>query len=198
MKQETDIINDILLQIVSDKHFLPLTPPPPAERPIRFDKLKVDSTENNYAREYKKFESKLDTNRFVITIEDSTDIDIDKSLITENLKERGYNDLVGIRDKSNKKLNIEIDKIKNSGRFELIKRGKQFPKGLNFRRYKGFDLTFYYFGNISFSRPFLNDSRDYGYVIYKRECGFECDQDYILIIKKLNNKWTIKDKIYAR
>lgn len=197
-KQGTEIINDILLQIVSEDFFFPVTPPPPADKSERLSKFKTDSAEDYYNKNYRKLIEKLDTNRFVISIEDSTDIYFNKSFIDERLKEKGYNDLI-FADKALKtKLAIDFDNIKNTGKFELIKRSKQFPKGFNFRKYKGFDLTYYYFGNMTFSQPFLNKSHDYGYIIYKRECGFECDQDDILIIKKQNNKWIITDKIYAR
>jgi hypothetical protein len=91
--QETEIINDILFPIVSDDFFFPLTPPPPAEK-SEISEFKVDSAENNYNKNYKKLIEKLDTTKFVISIEDSTEISFNKTDIDERLKENGYTDLI--------------------------------------------------------------------------------------------------------
>jgi hypothetical protein len=200
IKQESEVIKDILLQIVSDSNFYPLTPPPPPQKLISFNNSKIDSMNESYANEYKKFAEKLDVNRHVISFEDSTDLITDKSIIVESLKEKNYNGLIfkTLFQENEKRLPIEIPQIKKFDKFELINRRVLFPKGFNFKKYKGFDLPFYFYGIVSFSKSYLNDSGDYGFIVYKRECGFECDQKYILIIKKQNNKWILVEKIYAR
>lgn len=197
IQQETEILNDIFLQVTSDSWFFPLTPPPPAKIIDDSGNVKDDSLHNPNLEEYYSFVSRLDTSRNVISIEDSTDIIIDDSIVIEKLREYGLETFVEIfnKEKRDMKLPISIDQIKKTGRYELIGRSSLFPKGFNFKQYNGFDLNFYFFGNMIFSRPFLDKSLMNGFMIYSRECGFECDGDYVLIIKKQNNKWTIVNKI---
>lgn len=203
IKQQSDIIKDLLLQIITDERFYPLTPPPPASPfvEVKFKNGTIQNLKNDlYKSEYDNFVAKLDTNRHVIAIEDSTVTITNLSLIKNRLKESGYVDLIDLFKNNDSKTQLPIDtsQIKKIDRFEFIARSKVFPQGFNFRKYNGYDLTYYFYGNISFSKPFLNSSGDYGFIIYSRECGFECDRDYILIIKKQNNMWEIMNKINAR
>jgi len=203
IKQESVILKDILFEIVTDKQFYPLTPPPPATPSVEVkfkDGTTLKTRNDLYTLEYEKFIEKLDTDRFVIGIEDSTISIKNSGLISERLKESGYADLIDLLNSKDFKTQIPIDtsQIKKIDKYEIIIRSKVFPKGFNFREYKGFDLTYYFYGNVSFSRAFIRASGDYGFMIYRRECGFECDQDYILIIKRLKDKWKIINKIYAR
>jgi hypothetical protein len=203
IKQETEILDDVFLQIVSDKYFYPVTPAPPAQITDNIDNFTDDTIKNPDFKESENSSSKLDKNRNVISIEDSTDLTIDPSIIIENLKEKGYDKLIDIFNNQSKKYRFPIDarKIKNTGKFELINRSTRFPKEFNFKNYHGLDLTFYFFGNIIFSRPFLDDSGKNGFIVYCRDCGFECERNVIFIIAKQNNKWTIIDEVsikYAR
>ena len=194
IRQETTILNDIFPQIVSDDHFFPLQPPPPAQIVDNFGNITDDTVKNS---EYKKFLSKLDENRNVISVEDSTNIIIDRSVITKNLKEKKYDDLIEIfnRETQKPKFQIEVSQIKNTGKFELINRSKRFHKDFNFKNYHGLDLTYYFFGNLIFSRPFIDESGKNGFILYSRDCGFECDRDFIFILKKQNERWIINEKI---
>jgi len=198
IRKETRILNDIFFQIVSDNFFYPVSPIPPPQNIEESGNTWRDSINKVIRKNYEYFTSRADLNKHVISIEDSTNLMIDPIVLIDKLKDNGYKDLIEIVNKNNHEIPIEIGKIINTGRYKLIKRSERFPKGFNFRKYNGIDLPFYFYGNISFSKPFINDLDNNGYIIYRLECGFECDQEYILIIKKQNNKWKIIDKIYAR
>jgi hypothetical protein len=197
INKETEILNDIFLQNVSDNFFFPMSPIPPPVNTRESGNKRIDSLDKEIKKNYEYFISRADLNKHVISIEDSTDLMIDHEVLIDNLKTYGYKDLANIAC-DNLVIPIEIGKITNTGKYTLIKRSEHFPKGFNFKKYNGIDLPFYYYGNISFSKPTLNDSSNFGYIIYKRECGFECDRENILIIRKQNNRWTIIDKLYAR
>jgi hypothetical protein len=197
IKQETEILNDIFPQIVSDNHFFPLQPPPPPQIIDNSGNIIDDTVKNPSVIEYNKFFSKLDENRNVISIEDSTNLIIAQSIVIKSLKENEHDKLIEIFNHQTQepKFLIDVSQIKNTGKFELIKRSTKFQKDFNFKNYNGLDLTYYFFGNLIFSRPFLDDSEKNGFIIYSRDCGFECDRDFIFIIKKQNERWIISEKI---
>jgi hypothetical protein len=121
-------------------------------------------------------------------------------LITINLQRENlfakYGNLMKSQNESvQKTIPIELNETKKCGKYELIKRSHIFPNRLDFKKYKNLNLTFYYFGNLIFSRPFLDKSESYGYIIYKRNCGFECDYTLLVLIEKQKSKWIITRKI---
>jgi hypothetical protein len=200
IKQEGDIINDIFLQIFSDDQFVfPVFPPPPPPSHKIQDKSNQDSDIILMNLKYKELMSRIDTNRCVFSIEDSTYLPIDSIKIIEKLEENDLNNYIKIFQHSNKnnkkEIPIKIDLIKKTGSYELIYRSKILPKGYDFRKYFKLNLTYYYFGNLMFSKPYLNESNNIGFIVNMQKCGFECDRAYILSIEKTDNVWKLINKI---
>jgi len=195
---ESDIINDIFLQLVTNDEIFPLFPPPPP--PMSLDKSGLVNTDNIKYNKYKDLISKIDSSRYVFSIEDSTALLFDSSLIIETLKDEGlykyFENSFYINNNSNKnEIPIKIERIKNVGKYELIKRSSLVQKRINFTTGRFLEFKYYYFGNLIFSKVFLDKSHELGFIVFIRNCGFECDRKYIVIIERKNNKWIINKRI---
>src|ERR1035437_2322000 len=203
---ETNILENILPELFSldstDLIFPIFPPPPPPTAQIyRYGKVIKNGTDSIGIKEYKEIISKIDKTRFVYSVEDSTDNSIiDSHLITLNLQWENlftkYGNLIKSQNKSiSKEIPVEFNETKKYGKYELIKRSHIFLNRLDFKKNRNLNLTFYYFGNLIFSCPYLDKTESYGYIIYKRNCGFECDKTILVLIEKQKSKWTITRKI---
>lgn len=183
-----EIIKEILPQIVTDEFLYPMSPPPPLYN------------DNEEREKYLKSIEILDTTKHYISIEDSTYVIKDEAYLVAHLNEIGYPEIANeIRIMDDKmRLPISITQIKNIDKYELFYRKILFPNGIDYKNFYDNNFKFLFYGNISFSRPFLNNLNNYGWILYKRECGFECNQENIIIIEKQKNEWTIKQIINAR
>jgi hypothetical protein len=196
-KLESEIINDIFLQITDIDEWYPIFPPPPPPQLIDKNGNNIDSLNTE---KYKEFISKINTTRHVLSLEDSTYVFLDTAKIIENLKAEGLYILLkkGVTNfiQDNKKgIPIRINEIKNTGQYELIKRSEILPRGFNFRKNPNINWTYWYFGNLMFSKPLIDENKKYGLIVFAKKCGYECDVEYILIIRKTKDKWIIDRKI---
>jgi hypothetical protein len=197
IKLESEIINDIFLQITDSDKWYPIFPPPPPPQLIDKNGNNIDSLN---AEKYKEFISKINTTRHVLSLEDSTYLFLDTAKIIENLKAEGLYILLKknvnnfIRDNKNG-IPIRINDIKNTGQYELIRRSEIFPKGFNFRKNPNINWTYCYFGNLMFSKPLIDENKKCGLIVFSKKCGYECDIEYILIIRRTKDKWIIDKKI---
>ena len=183
-----EIIKEILPQIVTDDFFYPMSPPPPL------------FNDNEELQMYLKSVEIVDTTKHYISIDDSTYVIKDEAYLVAHLNDIGYPEIANeIRKLDDKmRLPISITQIKNIDKYELFYRKILFPNGIDFKNFIDNNFKFVFYGNISFSMPFINNLNNDGWILYKRECGFECNQENIVIIEKQNKKWTIKQIINAR
>jgi hypothetical protein len=195
IKLESEIINDIFLQTFPDDYCFPVFPPPPPSKRIGEPLRQEDSL---LIKKYKDLIAKIDQKSYVYSIEDSTRLSIDSVRIADYLTTIGINNCFEKfhLDKNNIKSEIPIDinQIKDTGKFKLIKRSEILPKGFNFLKPINVNLTYNYFGNLIFSKPYLDDSGKNGFLVCVLECGFECDREFILLIEKQKDKWILKNK----
>jgi hypothetical protein len=199
IKIETKIINDIFLQAIENDLRYPVYPPPPP--PQFIDSLGIVNVDSINEKKYRDFISRLDTNQNVFSIEDSTFLLLDTVKIIEILEsENLYMDFKGrikqFVESNENAIPIKISNIKKTGKYNLIFRSKILPKGFNFRKFINPNWTFNYYGNLQFSKPLLDDSGNFGFLVYSKICGFECDKSYLLIIIKEKSTWLILKKIW--
>ena len=192
------LINDIFLQIISADNYFPYFPPPPP--PQSLDKFGQISTDSCKFKEYKDLISRVDTNRNVFSIEDSTvsikNIDYVIASLKSEKKYKYFDSLSIIESESSKnKIPIEINRIKNTGKYELIKRSSILPKEYKYKSSRDLNWSFYYFGNLLFSKPIIDKSGRFGFLTFTLQCGFECDRTYIVIFEKKNNKWIVTNRL---
>lgn len=192
------LINDIFLQVISvDNHFPYFPPPPP---PQSQDKLGGISTDSCKLREYKDLISRVDSNRKVFSIEDSTVSIKNLDSVIAALQSEGkfkYFDSLSIIEAQNSKdkIPVEINRIKNTGKYELIKRSSILQKEYKYKSSRNLNLSFYYFGNLLFSKPIIDKSGKLGFLTVTLQCGFECNRTYIIILEKKNDKWVVTHRL---
>ncbi len=197
-KLESEIINDIFLQITDIDRWYPIFPPPPPPQLIdKNGNINIDSLNE---KKYNEFISKINSSRHVLSIEDSTYLSLDTAKIIENLKAEGlYSSfkmgIINFIQDNKNGIPIRINEIKNTGQYELIKRSEILPKGFNFRINPNINWTYCYFGNLMFSKPLIDENKKYGLIVFEKICGYECDVEYILIIRRTKDKWIIDRKI---
>jgi hypothetical protein len=134
--------------------------------------------------------NKIDSNRFVISISDSTNITIDSSFIIDKLKNASYRFAQGAiteyLHKTKREGLVNIDSIRKIGKFELIRFSELQKLTNNAEPY----YPFYYFGNLTISRFFFDKELRNGFFIIEITCGMECHSRYLVLISK-RIRWEI-------
>jgi hypothetical protein len=194
--KETKIINDIFNQLADEIIQYPEFPPPPPPPPPPVVPFYKNDTIYSYyqsiIKQYNNLIASIDTNRFVISINDSL-------IVSSNLKKR-LNRLAGAyvetfwdyRKHIKKALSLPIKEINNSGKYELVYlseitnllKSKDEPR-----------LKFIYFGSVTFSRVYLNKEETKGFLECIYRFGQDSELDFLLFIKYQGMRWTIDNKV---
>jgi hypothetical protein len=180
-QENSSIITQILPQIINTEFLFPIYPPPPRPTPL------YNSAEDQQASEAKKkydyLLSKIDLNKFVISLSDTTSIPIDssqiRSLINSDSTLMNYFDaLKSFNEEHKTRFPINFASMRRIGKFSIYK----YSELVKQRQSTEPLYKFYYFGNYNFSKVYIDSKHKYGFIVLEHECGFECDSRYLFFI----------------
>ena len=164
---------------------------------IKFVHLKnIRKKKHYFCLIYQKLLSMIDTSKHVLAISDSLKInefEFDET-IKRLIKDTNYYNyseaLNNFIRKKKKSLRVEISKIINSGKYRLTV-DFQNHKFNNNLKYPKFEFSFY--GVLTLSRIYFNNSHENGFFVCSFYCGTDCHSSYIVFIRKENQGWKIEE-----
>jgi hypothetical protein len=190
------IIHQVLSKIISTEGLFPVYPPPPPP----YELLKGGEViQDTIAKmRYNNLLSKIDTNKNVISVSDTTEVPIDSSQIINIIESDSTlgNYLEALKAfKAETKIRVAIcfDSLSKIGKFSIIK----YSDLLKQIRSDEPTYEFYYFGNFIFSKVYLNREQNYGFIIFTEKCGFDCDTRYLLFLEKKDGWKIIRHEVLS-
>ena len=192
---EKEIINNLFVEMVDSIHkdpriYLTFPPFPDIIYDQKGNKIGVDSTD--YKIEIIKYNNheklrKNDTSKLVIGVSEK----IYKPSEYENKSIELYFKTLKLQIDTTSnptETKIDLEKFKDNKKFRF-KHLSEFPEGANILNNNG---TFKFSGGIAFSKIIFDKRKQIGILCGNYLCEPRCGIGYLIIIKKINNKWKIK------
>ncbi len=190
--KEVLILNSVFRQLTDSIIFYRQFPPPPP--PVQEYQDKFDSMDFKRMDEYDKLYSFVDKDRNVISVTDSL---LPSTLLMREAIEKyradtTYNYFFGAFDsfiaKNKGAIHLDINKINDTGKYELQHQSeilKQYNHGEPV-------FKFNYFGNLTFTRVYLDKEEKSGFFDCNLHCGQDCHFEFLILIRLYNDKWRIE------
>lgn len=188
---ETQVLNEVFKELTDSLIYYPAYPPPPP--PPEYDSSGTIQINTRSLDRYRKLISQIDTIRKVIAISDSMKIDLDFKDNLDSFYE--YFDTIDLKSavislRENKLVGrpVEIKHITNTGKYVVILLSSlnSIQSNDNIHKY-----NFIYYGNMTISRIYFNNTKTKGFFTCEVLCGSQCNYSFLIIVKSHLNKWTI-------
>jgi len=196
--EETQVINEIFKELTDSLvYYRAYPPPPPPPLPSSIDTSGNILNDSFSTKKYMELISKIDTSRFVLSLRDSARIDVDfKDRVNEFLYDSAYSDyqaaFKSYLKNDKKKSDLDIAAMRNTGRYELVKSSNIIGLENNTNNPK---YDFMYYGEMTISSLFFNDSHTTGFFTCEVFCWRGCNYSYLILIKKVSMTWKIQKMI---
>ncbi|TDD73623.1 hypothetical protein [Flavobacterium caseinilyticum] len=192
---EKEIINNLFVEMVDSIHkdpriYLTFPPNPDIIYDQKGNKIGVDSTE--YKIEIIKYNNdeelrKKDTSKLLFGVSEK----IYRPSEYEYKSIESYFKTLKLQidtTSNSTESKIDLEQFKNNKKFRF-KYLSEFPIGANILNNDG---TFKFSGGIAFSKIIFDERKQIGILCGNYLCEPRCGIGYLIIIKKINNKWKIK------
>ena len=193
LKVLDEIFDDLIYQMGAVTYNIPPPPPPPppiidCDDIIEYDTFDFDAF-------IKEFEIMMIDTTVVIAVFDSlfTYYGYENIKRKINFTEHGYNEaLDAMKDSSITSRPLLLSKIKNREKIVLRYRS-EFPDGNKILEKENYD--FLLSGTLGISRIYFDSSYQFALIYCSFVSGPTCGEGAIFCIRKINNKWSIEEKI---